>query len=231
MDRHQRTPGEVLPSNAPEHPQTGPVAKRFGRRSAIKALGVALTGLAARPAAAGEARSGGGVAAAAPAWRPLATGSVPRAFAGDEFRALEELVELILPATDTPGARAAGVHWYLDDVALAEPRTCEQIKDGLRELEERSRAAFGRGFELASEAERSRVLGELMEAGDPFFAFIKARVVDAYYKSEAGQLGELGWVGHEFWDTFPGACRHPDPLRHPRPAAATRAARGEGEPR
>lgn len=174
-------------------------AKRFGRRAAMKALGLAtLSGLAA-PAA----------RAAAAGWRPLATGTEPRAFTRAEFRGLEELVELVLPATETPGAKDVGVHWYLDDAALAEPRTREQIRAGLKLLDER-------GFAEASDQQRTRILTDLADRGDAFFNFIKGRVIDAYYKSEAGQQGELQWVGHEFYDAFPGACTHPDPLVHPR---------------
>lgn len=185
------------------------LAKRFGRREAIKALGLAtLSGLAAPPATKAEA--------AVKSWRPLATGSEPRSFTRPEFRGLEELVELILPATETPGAKDVGVHWYLDDAAFAEPRTREQIKAGLTLLDERCRAAFRKGFAEASEEERTHALTELADKKDGFFNFIKGRVVDAYYKSEAGQMGELQWVGHEFYDAFPGACPHADPLVHPR---------------
>lgn len=171
----------------------------------MKALGLAtLSGLAARPAVAGVQ-----------SWRPLATGSQPRSFTRAEFRGLEELVELILPATETPGAKDVGVHWYLDDAAVAEPRTREQIRAGLALLDQRCRS-FGRAFSLASDDQRTRVLTDLAEERDAFFNFIKGRVIDAYYKSEAGQMGELQWVGHEFHDAFPGACTHPDPLVHPR---------------
>ena len=38
----------------------------------------------------------------------------PRFFTADENAAIETLAELIIPETDTPGARAANVHQYID---------------------------------------------------------------------------------------------------------------------
>jgi hypothetical protein len=216
-----------LARTKPDEPRRGSPAKRFGRREAVKAVGVvALTGLAGPLRVAGETAAPPPL----PGFRPLATGSLPRAFTRGEFAALAELVELILPATDTPGARAAGVHWYLDDAAAVEPRTAEQLKAALARLDERSRAAYGKGFAAAGERERVRVLAAMADENDASFAFVKARVIDAYYKSEAGQMGELEWVGHEFHDSFPGACPHPDPKSHPRPRFRARAA-GQGGPR
>lgn len=189
-------------------------AKRFGRREAMKTMGgLALSSLA--PPAAALA----GTISAVPRWRPLATGSEKHSLTRGELRALSELVELILPATDTPGAKDAGVHWYLDDVARVEPRTREQLKAGLELLDKKCRALHATGFAEAKEEQRTQVLAELAEKGAAFFGFVKGRVIDAYYKSEAGQLGELQWVGHEFHDAFPGACTHKDPMVHPRKRA------------
>src|SRR5690606_27565621 len=68
--------------------------------------------------------------------------------------------------------------------------------------------------------QRDTVMAALAE-GEPeeqaFFGLLKGRVIDAYYKSEIGLLGELAWVGHEFHSEFPGRCTHADPWNHPRP--------------
>lgn len=196
------------------------LAKRFGRRRALQAVGLTLGGVALGPPPAGARPAAGAHGSAR--FRPLAAGSLPRRLSPAEFEALGALAETILPATDTPGAREAGVDFYLDDAAGAEPALLERLRAGLTRLDELSRAAFGRGFAGISDAERAGVLGPLARAGDPFFVLIRGRVVDAYYKSEAGLLGELGWTGHEFWDEFPGACPHGDPLHHPRPGGGGR---------
>jgi hypothetical protein len=221
------------------------VAKRFARRRALQALGAAALGglspLSWRPASAEAAAPG--PAAAAAGFRPLASGPA-RALDASTLRALEHAVERIIPTTDTPGAAAAGVHFYLDLVAEAEPETKQRLLAGVALLDARARAAVGRAFADASETEQVAVLwavsgqpapsaaealaAEATRDEQAFFAFLKGRVIDAYYRSEAGLKGELQWVGHEFSDSFPGACAHPDPLVHPRPGRR-RAATGGGQ--
>lgn len=245
-----------------DRPISGPTpassAKRLGRRATLRLLGLAVTGVATSGTAAASPSSGGqarGVPAPKPAaagrrgraWslRPIATGTTPRAFEADEFATLASVVDLILPDTDTPGARTAGVHWYLDDVSNSDAAIARRLRDGLRRLDARARSQHRRSFTELTVAQQTAVLSSyeassggavaLDSAAQPrvtgaspetgaitpddrsFFSFIKAQTIDAYYKSEMGQIGELEWVGHEFNDTFPGACSHPDPLTHPRP--------------
>ena len=233
-------------------------AKRLGRRATLKLLGLAVTGAATvGTGAAGVStatQAGGspdpqlaGTGRRGRAWslRPLATGTQPRTFAAAEFATLAAVVDQILPDTDTPGARTAGVHWYLDDVAATDRDTATRLRDGLRRLNARAQALHGRGFGDLTTAQQTAVLSTydapsggavaLDHQGQPrvtgaspetdaitpddrsFFSSIKAQTIDAYYKSEMGQIGELEWVGHEFNDTFPGVCTHSDPAVHPRP--------------
>jgi gluconate 2-dehydrogenase gamma chain len=235
-------------------------AKRFGRRATLKLLGLTLSGAAATGAGAstalpdaqavprgGSTRPPGSPSSRGRAWRyrPLAEGITPRVFSAKEFATLGCLVDLIIPDTDTPGAKTAGVHWYLDDVARTEAALREQLRAGCRRLDEHARGAHGHSFVELTPAQQVAILTafdasgtasvEIDNAGQPqvssassapravtpddrsFFALIKARTLDGYYKSEMGQLGELEWVGHEFHDEFPGRCTHPDPLVHSRP--------------
>jgi len=226
----------------------GILAKRFGRRTALRALGAAAVGgLAPIPWPAPEAMPGrgspGGVSSV---WRPLTTGPIPRALTASEMTTLEPLVERIIPETETPGAAAAGVHWYLDLVAEVEPETKRRLQGVIERVEARAQAAFRRPFAEANEEEQTLVLLSLSgEGGLPrgapealaapatkeeraFFDFIKGRVVDAYYRSEVGQVGELEWVGHEFYDRFPGACTHADPVVHPRRTRPATGPAGKG---
>jgi hypothetical protein len=237
--------------------ETANAAKRLGRRATLKMLGLAVTGAAAAGTAAIEASVAPQSSTPAPkpqapvrgrgrAWslRPLAAGTAPRHFSAAEFAALAAAVEVILPDTDTPGARTAGVHWYLDDAAGSDAAMASRMSAGLRRLDARAQAMHGRAFAALEPGDQAAVLStyedgaggtvKLDAAAQPrvtgaspetaavtpddrsFFALIKARTIDAYYKSEMGQIGELEWVGHEFHDEFPGACTHADPLVHPR---------------
>ena len=208
-----------------------PPAKRLGRRDTLKLLGVTLTGAVAAGVgvAARSARSepsgtlppeprthaqGHG-----PAWRlrPLAAGTTPRSFTALEFVALAAAVDRILPDTDTPGARTAAVHWFLDDVCQVETRLRDDLRVGLARLDERARAQHGMAFADVAAAGQDALLEDASTSDRAFVSTLKAQVIDAYYKSEMGQVGELEWIGHEFNDEFPGACTHGDPMVHPRP--------------
>jgi len=180
------------------------------------------------------------------AWslRPLATGTTPRNFTAAEFAALAAAVDTVLPDTDTPGAARAGVHWYIDDVAGTDRDMLARLRDGLRRLDLHATAAHGRAFAALTSIQQAAILSTYEDAAEgsvkvdsaaqprvtgaspetaavtpgdrSFFSLIKAQTIDAYYKSEIGQIGELEWVGHEFNDYFPGACMHADPRVHPR---------------
>jgi hypothetical protein len=143
----------------------------------------------------------------------------PRALTAAELDTLGHLVETMLPTTDTPGARGAGVHTFLDDVASVEPEVKKQLQQGISMADSRAVALHGRAYGQLLAAQQDAVMDALSD-GTPaeraFFTWLKRRVVDAYYRSEIGQIGELHWVGHEFNSTFPGACAHRDPLKHPR---------------
>lgn len=163
--------------------------------------------------------------------RPLAFPTTPRAFTAAEIATLGDLVETMIPATDTPGAKGAGVHWYLDDVAGFEKDVRDAMKSGIALADAKARELHGAAYsELPAEKQDTvmEALSKGTQAERQFFAQLKSRVIDAYYKSEMGLLGELAWVGHEFNTTFPGRCEHTDPLAHPRPvwARASHETRG-----
>jgi gluconate 2-dehydrogenase gamma chain len=210
-------------------------AKRFGRRTTLKLLAFGVSGTVARAAAASDpiaqsqppaAPVGAGRRGRAWRLRPLAAPAALRTFAPDEFDTLACVVDRIIPDTDTPGARTAGVHWFLDDVCREDARLRETLRGGLQRLDQRARTLSGTAFSQMSEREQIALLEAFAGAGSvpdvtpperAWFAAIRAQTVDAYYKSEMGQVGELEWVGHEFNDSFPGACTHGESEEHPRP--------------
>src|SRR5437667_12453651 len=73
------------------------------------------------------------------------------------------IAELIIPKTDTPGAREAGVPAFID-VMLADWAGDDQrqmFTAGLANVDERSRALFGKEFVACSEAEPPQILTDL----------------------------------------------------------------------
>lgn len=116
------------------------------------------------------------------------------------------LVDLIIPETDTPGARAAGVPEFIDRL-LADWMTDDERQgflDGLDELEQRAEREFGSRFldlgeerqvELLSALDQESFVEERYFGPPPtFFGQIKELTVSGYYTSEIGATRELQWL-------------------------------------
>ncbi len=149
----------------------------------------------------------------------------------DESEILTVATELILPETDTPGARSAKVPEFIDAVLTGWFSDDERKRflRGIRDLDERARAEDGVGFSSCADATRVRILRELeAEAlqglvsvaptrvarrsaqtapGATFFSVLKWLTVFGYYTSSAGMEQELEYV--EFPGTYDGCA----PLR------------------
>jgi hypothetical protein len=143
-------------------------------------------------------------------WRPLLLGD-------GEVETVAQLAERIIPATDTPGARGALVHQYIDFVlSRAEPARRARFRDGLEWLDRRSRALHGSAFAALDSARQDELLARLAAspssedpAGTAFFAEARTLTIDGYYRSEVATTQELGFEGRTFLAEFKG-CTHPE---------------------
>ncbi len=127
----------------------------------------------------------------------------PRTFSREDYDLLGELVEMILPATDTPGAREAGVHAMLDEDLAKDAKARGVLADGMARLR-------AEGFAEMSEQRRVAALTRCSEStGDDraFFETLKGLTIDAYYSTETGLVDELGYQGNTYLAEFPG-CTH-----------------------
>ena len=182
------------------------------RRRALQVLGTA----AVAPAVAEGARALHPLVPAQPdggEWRP-------RFFTADEVAAVEALVEVIIPETDTPGARAAAVHHYVDwMVSRAEegdgPAALPGIvRAGLAWLDRRSAALYGGRFADVGGERQAELLARLATdppredaAGVDLFRHVRRLTIGGYYRSEIGMRQELGYAGKQYLTTFEG-CTH-----------------------
>ncbi len=183
----------------------------------------ALKGLALTVGAAATGWAGRAAAATAPAldWTPAA-------LTGDQARLVDAVAELIIPATDTPGARQAGVPQFIDR-ALA--NYCDKSqKDlligGLTRMDADARAAHGDVFvALKPEQQVAMLTAYDQEAGvakgqNPgqphFFAALEDWVTVGYFTSEPGATMALRY------DPVPGAYHGCVPLAEIGRAWATR---------
>ena len=114
------------------------------------------------------------------------------------------IAELIIPKTDTPGAREAGVPAFID-VMLADWGDDDQRKmfsGGLANVDERSRATFGKDFIGCTAAQQGEILQDLdyelarlrdakADTSKSFFGAMKWLTLTGYYTSEVGATSEL----------------------------------------
>jgi len=165
------------------------------RREALRHAALLLGGALAAPTIAG-------VLAGCQARRVPDSAWAPRALTPAQAELVATVAEHILPETDTPGARAVGVHRFIDAM-LAEsyPATeRERFLAGLADLDSRAQRSCGRPFlHCATQAQRT-LLDQLDGAAFvatperdevPFFRTFKELTLLGYYTSEIGATREL----------------------------------------
>jgi hypothetical protein len=143
----------------------------------------------------------------------------PRVLTARQNDTVVALTELIIPQTETGGAKAALVNRFVDTVLnAAAPGDREKFTKGLAWIDGRSKALFKRDFLGASAAEQTALLTRLSAEGNPdkeepigteFFQAIKVMTINGYYTSEIGLRQELGDDGVLFMPQFVG-CTHPE---------------------
>jgi hypothetical protein len=153
---------------------------------------------------------------AAPGWKPLFL---------DEHQneTLIALSDLIIPATDTPGAKEALVNRYIDLVLAADTHENRRaFLSNLAYLDGESMRRYKAAFRYLSREDQDDLLHALAypssgsgwtgeEASDPghtHFEQLKTRIGVAYYNSEIGTR-ELGWDGNFTHGVYQG-CNHPE---------------------
>jgi hypothetical protein len=148
---------------------------------------------------------------AAPLKVPIVTG--PPSLQPQELETLEAFSERIIPRSDTPGAKDAGVALLIDKLIGTDPTLLPLYRGGLADLNALSRQGYGKNFAGLTEGEQITVLTPLSldpsSALGEFFKLVKNMTIDAYYRTEAGLKTELGWHGNTYLASFPG-CDHPD---------------------
>lgn len=160
-----------------------------------------------------EMATGGAPARASGPWQPLF-------FDQHQNRMVEELTELIIPATETPGAKAAQVN-RLIDLFLNEEESGQQQRfiEGLSWIDGRSMERHGKSFVDLTAEQQVALLQPLASAGNKapedqagaeFFEELKGWTIEGYYSSQIGCQQELGYTGWDYHAEFPAACNHPE---------------------
>ena len=142
----------------------------------------------------------------------------PKVFSAHQNETVVLLSEMIIPQTDTPGAKAAKVNEFID-LVLDDANETErkQFLSGLAWMDGRSQELFGTDFASAAPEQQTALLTIVAspknkafedQVGIDFFKAIKALTITGYYTSEIGMKQELGDDGQLFFLEYPG-CTHP----------------------
>lgn len=97
------------------------------------------------------------------------------------------LTELIIPATDTPGAKLALVNRHLDKALHDGPvEQQDRFLSGLAALDGRAIRAHAQPFVRCAPSQQTAILESMEAARDPFFAMAKGLTSRIYYATEIG---------------------------------------------
>lgn len=145
----------------------------------------------------------------------LGTPAAPRTLSPHQYSTVTAIAELIIPRTETPGARDVGVGDFID---LMLTEWCSEQErtlflNGLADVDARPRTLFGKDFDACSLGQQAQILrtlgeqmseeadalrdharlyrGSLPEPDQNFYYMIRRLALTAYYTTEAGATGEL----------------------------------------
>ena len=174
----------------------------MNRRDALKRVAI-LTGGALSPSIVSAVLSGCRVGGEK--W-------IPKIVTSEQNDLITTIAELIIPETDTPGAKVAGVHRFID-LMLADwftPAEREHFLTGLADLDSRAQELHPTPFLRCTTEEQTAILQELEKESlahadnnppeeqnnnlKPFFRQMKELTLIGYYTSEIGATQELKYL-------------------------------------
>lgn len=130
----------------------------------------------------------------------------------DQDAAAVALTGIIIPTTDTPGAKQTGVNRYIDLLRHDGPASGQEcFAAGLRWLDDYAAKKNGRPFARLTAAEQPAIIAELhaegtpdLEKGHQFFRMAKSMTSPIYYSTAIGykELNKGGRVPKTF------GCEH-----------------------
>jgi Gluconate 2-dehydrogenase subunit 3 len=181
----------------------------IGRREAIKRVSVLLGGVALV--------GGSGLLASCGRERPAAGTAVGK-FSGNDVTLLDEVADTILPATSTPGAKAAKVGPFMALMVTDcyDDQDQQIFRDGVAKLESASRKMNGKTFMDSTPAQRVALL-ESLDKEQKAYMDSKKEDDRAHYFRMMKELTLLGYFTSEIGYTQ--ALRYRESPGHYEPCA------------
>jgi hypothetical protein len=137
-------------------------------------------------------------------------------FTEPQMETIAALSEVIIPAdAHSPGARAARVDQYIDEIVGASDRATKDFWiAGLSAVEKLARRHYAKAFAHCNSHQQIEILQNLSLAEsrpstleERFFVALKRATVDGYYNSEVGIHQDLQYEGNAVLPEFKG-CNH-----------------------
>ena len=138
----------------------------------------------------------------------------PQVFDAHQNQTVIALTDLIIPATDTPGAKAVDANRYID-LMLADGPDSERVRflEGLAWLDGYALSQHSRPFVVLNTEQQIAILNTLDTTGEPsvepgnrFLRMAKSLTAFVYYNTRPGfeEMNKGGRVPASF------GCRHPE---------------------
>ena len=161
------------------------------RRQAIKAVMMSAAGLITLPAWANS-------------WNPQTVLLPFRFLNAVQESLLEDIVSIIIPEGEKPGAKSLGVHSFVQKMVADcyEPKAQEEFKMGLDDIEKMAQLAHNQSFIALNAVQKEEILRGMSLSTDvkqkEFFASIKNLTIQGYTSSE------YVMVNHYNYEMAPG---------------------------
>lgn len=146
------------------------------RRSALITLAGAVGGLISLPTW-------------ATGWTPDTVRPVRQLLSHSQTDLLADIAETIIPATDTPGAKALNVHQFIQKiVADCSDKPAQQtLQTGLDTANGLAQKAFGKSFGEGDTVQRTAILTQMSQSAEPgqkdFYGLVKGLTIRGYMNS------------------------------------------------
>ena len=109
---------------------------------------------------------------------------------------LAEIADVIIPTTDTPGAKEAGAEQFIIRVI----RDCHPLEEqeafyaGLAKIDEASQKAHNKNFVDLTEEQKIAIVDDATKSNKAFFNQMKQLTLTGYFTSEIGATQALAYL-------------------------------------
>ena len=151
------------------------VSNPVERRNALKTMAGAIGGLISLPAWANG-------------WTVETARSTQQILSRGQMDLLADMAETIIPATDSPGAKALNVHQFIQKMVTDcyEPKAQDSLRKGLDSLDGLAQKSFSKPFAEGDVSQRTALLTQLAQdpAQKEFYGLVKGLTIRGYMSSE-----------------------------------------------